>query len=52
MRPSRPTPFDDGDRDSAQDERIEMREPPPSTWFDEFNSGPAPLPGANDKREP
>lgn len=52
VRPSRPTPFDDGDRDSAQDERIEMREPPPSTWFDEFNSGPAPLPGSGEKREP
>ncbi|MFT3664367.1 DUF2726 domain-containing protein [Piscinibacter sp.] len=25
------------------DERIEMREPPPSTWFDEFNSGAVPL---------
>jgi len=42
-RPSRPTPFDDGERDSSQDETIEVREPPPSTWFDEFNSGPAPL---------
>jgi Protein of unknown function (DUF2726) len=52
VRPSRPTPFDDGDRDSTQDERIEMREPPPSTWFDEFNSGPAPLPGSGEKREP
>jgi hypothetical protein len=52
VRPSRATPFDDGDRDSTQDERIEMREPPPSTWFDEFNSGPAPLPGSGEKREP
>lgn len=52
VRPSRPTPFDDTDRDSLQDERIEMREPPPSTWFDEFNSGPAPLPGGSGKREP
>lgn len=52
VRPSRPTPFDDADRDSTQDEQIEMREPPPSTWFDEFNTGPAPLPGRGDKREP
>jgi Protein of unknown function (DUF2726) len=52
VRPSRPTPFDDNDRDSSQDEQIEMREPPPSTWFDEFNTGPAPLPGRGDKREP
>lgn len=52
IRPSRPTPFDDADRDSSQDEQIEMREPPPSTWFDEFNTGPAPLPGRTDKREP
>jgi Protein of unknown function (DUF2726) len=52
VRPSRPTPFDDTDRDSSQDEQIEMREPPPSTWFDEFNTGPAPLPGRGDKREP
>lgn len=42
-RPSRPTPFDDTDRDSSGDEMIEVREPPPSTWFDEFNSGPTPL---------
>ena len=39
-------PFDDSARDSTHDERIELREPPPSTWFDEFNSGPAPLPPA------
>jgi len=51
VRPSRPTPFDDANRDSTQDERIEMREPPPSTWFDEFNTGPAPLPENGDKRE-
>lgn len=42
-RISRPTPFDDSERDDAEDELIEVREPPPSTWFDEFNSGPAPL---------
>jgi hypothetical protein len=50
VRASRPTPFDDLQRDSAQDERIEVREPPPSTWFDEFNSGPAPLPDDQRKR--
>jgi hypothetical protein len=50
VRTSRPTPFDDLQRDSAQDERIEVREPPPSTWFDEFNSGPAPLPDEQRKR--
>jgi hypothetical protein len=50
VRTSRPTPFDDLQRDSAQDERIEVREPPPSTWFDEFNSGPAPLPDDQRKR--
>jgi hypothetical protein len=27
----------------------EVREPTPSTWFDEFNSGPAPLPGGAPK---
>ena len=54
VRPSQPTPFDELDRDESLDERIELREPPPSTWFDEFNSGPTPLaPGENrggDKR--
>ncbi len=50
VRASRPTPFDESQRDSTQDELIEVREPPPSTWFDEFNSGPAPLPGDQAKR--
>jgi hypothetical protein len=50
-RESRPTPFDDSERDSSHDETIEVREPPPSTWFDEFNSGPTPLQGG-DKRAP
>lgn len=50
IRTSRPTPFDESQRDSTQDELIEVREPPPSTWFDEFNSGPAPLPGDPSKR--
>ena len=48
IRATRPTPFDEASRDESQDERIEVREPPPSTWFDEFNSGPAPL-GGGDK---
>ncbi|MBX3604186.1 MAG: DUF2726 domain-containing protein [Piscinibacter sp.] len=43
VRPSRPTPLDEPGRDSSGDEMIEVREPPPSTWFDDFNSGPAPL---------
>lgn len=34
-------PFDDTDRDSTQDEHIEA---PPSTWFDDLDSGPTPLP--------
>ncbi len=45
-----PSPLDDEDRDSTHDERIEVREPTPSTWFDEFNSGPAPLPQTPPKR--
>jgi hypothetical protein len=36
-------PFAEVDRDSSQDETIELLEPPPSTWFDEIDSGPAPL---------
>jgi Protein of unknown function (DUF2726) len=38
-----PNPLDDLERDSTLDEVIEAREPPPSTWFDDFNSGPTPL---------
>jgi len=38
-----PSPFEDEARDSSYDERIEMREPPPSTWFDEFDTTPTPL---------
>ena len=42
--PSKPLdPLGDFDHDSEPDEIIEALEPPPSTWFDEFNSGPAPL---------
>ena len=36
-------PFEDTGRDSMHDERIELLEPPPSTWFDELDSGPVPL---------
>ena len=36
-------PFDDFDRDSAHDERIELLEPPPSTWFDDLDSDTVPL---------
>ena len=38
-----PNPFEDDGRDSTQDERIEVREPPLSTWFDDMDSGPARL---------
>lgn len=37
-----PSPFDEDNRDSTQDEKIEVLEPPP-TWYDEFDSAPAPL---------
>ena len=37
------SPFDDSQRDSTQDELIEA---PPSTWFDDLDSGPTPLPPA------
>jgi hypothetical protein len=43
------SPFDDTARDSSQDELIEMREPPSSTWYNEFDSGPAPLPSPKPK---
>lgn len=35
-----PGPLEPDDRD----DNVEVREPTPSTWFDEFNSGPAPFP--------
>lgn len=41
--PKAASPFEDSGRDSAQDERIELLEPPPSTWFDDLDSGPTPL---------
>lgn len=37
------SPFDDSNRDSTQDEMIELLEPPPSTWYDDLDTGPAPL---------
>ncbi|MEO6410600.1 MAG: DUF2726 domain-containing protein [Burkholderiaceae bacterium] len=37
-------PFEDDGRDSTQDERIEVREPPLSTWFDDMDSSPGRLP--------
>lgn len=37
------SPFEDTDRDSTQDERIELLEPPPSTWFDDLDSDSVPL---------
>jgi hypothetical protein len=37
------SPFEDTDRDSTQDEFIELLEPPPSTWFDDLDSDPVPL---------
>jgi hypothetical protein len=40
---SRPGPLEPTDDDAARDERDAMLEPPPSTWFDEFNSAPIPL---------
>lgn len=41
-------PFEETGRDSSQDEFIEAQEPPPSTWYDDFDSGPTPL--GSDKR--
>lgn len=43
---SRPAPLEPA---SDADDSAEVREPTPSTWFDEFNSGPAPLPGGAPK---
>lgn len=37
------SPFEDTDRDSTQDEMIELLEPPPSTWFDDLDSDSVPL---------
>ncbi len=37
------SPFEDSGRDSTQDEMIELLEPPPSTWFDDLDTDPAPL---------
>lgn len=43
---SRPMPLDAA---GEMEDSAEVREPTPSTWFDEFNSGPAPLPGGAPK---
>jgi hypothetical protein len=42
-KPISANPFEDADRDSTQDEMIEMLEPPPSTWYDDLETEPAPL---------
>lgn len=50
--PLRPGPIDTArsvDADPPRGGRDEALEPPPSTWFDEFNSGPAPLQGSGKK---
>src|SRR5206468_1984418 len=36
----------------APDEVVEMREPPPSTWFDNLDSGPVPLRTPPAKKQP
>jgi hypothetical protein len=36
-------PFEDSQRDSTQDERIELADAPQSTWFDDLETAPAPL---------
>ena len=42
--PGAPSPFEDDSRDSTHEERIDVREPPLSTWFDDIDSGPGRLP--------
>ncbi len=42
-RPGPPETVGTVDADAPRGGRDEAKEPPPSTWFDEFNSGPAPL---------
>ena len=41
------SPFEDSARDESHDERIELLEPPPSTWFDDLDSEPMPLSDAS-----
>jgi hypothetical protein len=41
--PNAASPFEESGRDSTHDERIELLEPPASTWFDDLDSAPAPL---------
>ncbi|HEY2925538.1 DUF2726 domain-containing protein [Piscinibacter sp.] len=43
-------PFSEEARDSSSDEVIEVREAPPSTWFDDFDTAPAPLEPGKPKR--
>lgn len=50
--PRGPSPFDDSRRDSTLDERIELRDAPPSTWFDDLETAPAPLDGPREPRKP
>src|SRR5262249_53977107 len=38
-----PLGFDENRVEPEPDEFIEMNEPPPSTWYDELDSGPTPL---------
>lgn len=45
---SQPMPLD---AQREPEDAGEVREPTPSTWFDEFNSGPAPLPGGAPKAQ-
>lgn len=37
------SPFDEFERDSTLDERIELLEPPPTTWYDDMDSDTVPL---------
>jgi hypothetical protein len=38
-----PNPFDALELEASTDELVEFAEPRASTWFDEFDSKPAPL---------
>jgi len=46
IMPAAAAPGATADATGRPDEGAEVREPPPSTWFDEFTTGPAPLPPA------
>jgi Protein of unknown function (DUF2726) len=45
-----PSPFEDAGRDSTQDERIEMRDAPPTTWYDDLDTSHASLEPEKPKR--